>query len=59
MRSSRRPGKVLGMDTNDDEWEQELAELAEWGHAKVRQVLRLALAMWMSEIHRLAQELDQ
>jgi hypothetical protein len=58
MRSHRPAGKVLAMDTND-EWEQELAELAEWGHAKVRQLLRLALAMWIADIHRMQREVDR
>jgi hypothetical protein len=58
MRSRRPAGKVLAMDTSD-EWEQELAELAEWGHAKVRQLLRLALAMWIADIHRMQREVDR
>jgi hypothetical protein len=58
MRSRLSPGKVLDMDTND-EWEEELAELAEWGHAKVRQLLRLALAMWIADIHRMQREVNR
>jgi hypothetical protein len=58
MRSRRPAGKVPAMDTND-EWERELAEMAEWGHAKVRQLLRLALAMWIADIHRMQREVDR